>query len=803
MSLELALGLAETMGWKVFPVHHGVDNTKKPLTAHGHLDASNEKARIVEWWTEHPDAKVGVPTGVNGIVAADVDMKNGKDGWDSIDQNWLEIPETFSYETSTGGSHLVYNAPEGVELNGQAEYLGMPGVDRRGGSSWLMWVGGVPDVPLADAPEWLCDPAKERNYKEFAGTFEDWVNTLVPGEPNALVRRAIRGIPDDFSHSEVVEAQHHAIRLGCEGNPGVPELLNSIYERWMSRPAENHTTPEGAWESKWFEAIESGIEKYGALTDELVNLPEYSIGLVPAGVPDSLIVNENTGKSGFSQLLGALVKETFDDFRIASILWNAPATTELARDWGLQFVFQRIREARVRPEPSRENPRLEEERERGVKSVDRDTTPTPAGREGTVSLLSDSEREYLSTRPSFVNRVEATAASMSYDQDSYFRSIGWTVLAMGCSFKGFIPLSPTHRLGLNVWFINPGYSGTGKSVSGGFRDQILKVIFSGDPEDIVPFDLGDDSSPQGLHTALIERDHRASMFSSDEAAGFFESLGLKDWRTSVSERLTSWYNGYVQGSNKLSQKELRGKSALTSLNMHMFGTPEKLSKVITSDMFESGFMARVCWSFGNPPRNDSSRFKLKIDTSNKRVDYEEVPAPLMAHAMDVVMSNLHREKSVALMPHGGVMERLSEAYERMYRLSEGLDNWNLIEPSLTRLSESMMKMAGLCALYRGDDKIQMDDALRAVWAIEEYFTNLHTMADLVSAGDFQRNANAIEEFIKAKGGSATRAAIYHKFRGIIQKDSRELDSLLTFLCESGLINRKDDGKGVRYETNGG
>lgn len=790
MSVDLALELRDRLGWKVFPVKHTEKNEKIPLTPHAYKDATDDPNIIMEWWEKHPDAKVGVPAGMNGIVILDVDTKNGVDGFDSIDRAWLDIPETFAYDTSTGGRHFVYRAPEDVPLTLSTNYRGLEGVDIRAGGSWAMWVGEVPrEEDITDAPTWICDPAEERKAFEFEGDLQDWFEKLVPGEPNILVRRAIDRLSDDMSHSEMIAAQHSAIRLGSEGNPGVPELLEALEDLWLNRPPENHTTPESEWGYKFQEGLQSGLEKYGALTEQLENLPDYHIGLVPPSVPTALVTNKGSGASGFSKLLGALVKESDDNDRIASILWGAPATQEISREWGLQFVHRRIEEARVRPEPTRENPRIEAEIQR-----------KPVKDE---NLLTGEEQDYLATRPTYVDHVIQTAKDMKYDQFPYFRAIGWVTAAMAFSFKGFIPMSPTHKMGLNLWFINPGYSGTGKSVASGFRDNILKVIFSGDPEDIVPFDLGDDSSPQGLHTALLERDRRAAIFSSDEAAGFFATLGLRDWKTGLEEKLTSWYNGYVQGSNKLTQKELRGKSAITSLNMHMVGTPDKLETVIQAEMFETGFMARVCWAFGNPPREDESRFNIRIDRSGGDADFFAIPKPLQDHGVDLVTAVIHREKPVALGAAPGVEERISETYKRMYLLSEGRENWDLIEPSLTRLSETLLKMAGISALYRGDHIIRMDDALQATKAMEEYFDNLHKIVARVSAGEFQRRVDEIDAWIRSKGGTATRSSIFYRFKNFVERDAREIDNLLTYLIESGSLNRIEENNTVKYEINGG
>lgn len=788
MTIELALDLAE-FGFKVFPVNHTEDNEKKPHTSHGHLDATQDPNVIMEWWAKWPNAKVGVPAGVNNLVIADIDFKNGKDGFTALDERWYDVPETFAYDTLTGGRHLVYRAPNDVTLNGQANYRGMDGVDRRGGESWVMWVGGVPDSEITNAPEWLCDVAEIRSTFNFEGDLAEWFDQLVEGEPNALVRRAIEKINDDMTHSDMVESQHSAIRLGAEGNSGIPVLLEALHEAWMNRPAENHSTPEAEWDFKFAEALQSGLEKFGALTDTLKNLPDYSIALVPASVPDTLVTKSGT-KADFSKLLGLLVKEVSDDNLILSILWNSPGTKKWARDWGLEFVAKRIQEARIKPEPTRENPRVEEER-----------ATVEKGKALVAELLTPEEREYLKTRPTFVDRVEKVAIDMGYDQLAYFRAIGWMMGSLRYGMKGFVPVSDTQLHGLNLWNIIMGFSGTGKSVVDSFRDQVLDRLFDNDNEGGTGYDLGTDSSPQGLHMALLERDGKASLFSADEASGFFKTLGKREWDSGLEDTLSDWYMGRVAPSNKINLKDLRGKSARTSFNMQMFATPERLAETLSRDQFKSGFLARVMWSFGEPKKKTDDMFNIFKDSADNVKDVEVVPEVIQEIISDLASSVAWIDKPLVLKPTKEAKVRMSQAYEAMVKFAEDRENWDIIEPAITRHMEAMLKCAGIAAMYREDDKIELVDALHAIKAVEEWFRNLSRVADLISAGQFQRRAKEIENWVIEQGGTVTRSRIFHRFRNFIEKDSRELDSLLTYLLESGTINR--DENGLRYSLNGG
>lgn len=792
MSVELAISLTEKSGFYVFPVKHGEDNTKTPLTPHGHKDASRDPNVIMDWWGKYPNARAGVACGKSGIIVADIDTKNGVDGWSSLDEAWLDLGEPYSYETGTGGSHLVYLAPEGLNLAPHVNYRGMKGVDVRAGESWVLWAGGVPvREELNEAPQWLLDESKPRTIEGFDGEIRDWYENLVPGDPNVMVRRALERIGNDLSHEEMVAKTFEAIRLGCEGATGVPELIDALEEAWMNRPAENHTTPESAWQFKFQEALLGGIGKFGGAIDLLKDLPEYNIGLVPKGIPDSLVTTPG-GKAEFSRLLGELVKETQDDNRILSILWNAQATRDLARDWGLQFVYKRIQDARVRPEPTRENPRIEEKR--AAESEGKDTD---------LNLLTDEERAWLDTRPTFVDHVEEVARQFGWTQFAYFRAVAWASAALTYSFKGFVPMKGTQKLNLNLWMITMGYSGSGKTTALDFRNEILRTLFSGDSEELPSYDLGTDSSPQGLHLALLERDGHPSFFGTDEASGFFKTLGKREWDSGLEDTLSMYYTGFVPPSNKLNLKEMKGKSARTAFTQQMFATPDRLTETLSRDQFKSGFLARYVWSFGHKPLDSDDRFEL---SQSEDLDvFDESPEEVRKIAADLITSaaKVERGNPVALKGTPEVLKRLSNAYRDMFRKSENREHWDIVEPSVTRLMESMLKAAGICAMYRGDSTILMDDALHAIKAAEEWLENLHRVVAMISAGDWQRLCDEIEDWVRQRGGSASKAQILNRFRNNIAKDGREIDNYLNFLTESGILNRMESGGGaIKYEING-
>src|SRR5688500_3317712 len=84
-NLDYALAYARR-GWAVFPVHtivHGACSCTKscgkqagkhPRTQHGHRDATTDPAIIRKWWTQWPDANIGIATGaVSDLTVWDFD----------------------------------------------------------------------------------------------------------------------------------------------------------------------------------------------------------------------------------------------------------------------------------------------------------------------------------------------------------------------------------------------------------------------------------------------------------------------------------------------------------------------------------------------------------------------------------------------------------------------------------------------------------------------------------------------------------------------------------------------------------
>lgn len=157
--LDLALHYARS-GWRIFPL---APLSKVPLPgSHGCKDATTDLRRIEAWWSQNPEANIGLATGrQSGVLVVDVDVRGNKPGLASIQK--LELPQTFTVRTPSSGFHLYFAAPA-ARISIGADLL--PGIDWRGDGGYAVAAGSrtaegmyeiARNLPIADAPQSLVD----------------------------------------------------------------------------------------------------------------------------------------------------------------------------------------------------------------------------------------------------------------------------------------------------------------------------------------------------------------------------------------------------------------------------------------------------------------------------------------------------------------------------------------------------------------------------------------------------------------------------------------------------------------------
>lgn len=159
-----------TRGWRVIPITPGA---KVPAIQRWTQQATTDTALINQWWQTWPNHGIGIATGpASGIFVVDIDVgpgKNGDDTWNRLEQEHGET-ETLEVLTGSGGRHLYFQWPPGLDIRNDAGRLLGPGIDIRGDGGQVLapptiHPNGTPytyeisteHLPPQPAPPWLLE----------------------------------------------------------------------------------------------------------------------------------------------------------------------------------------------------------------------------------------------------------------------------------------------------------------------------------------------------------------------------------------------------------------------------------------------------------------------------------------------------------------------------------------------------------------------------------------------------------------------------------------------------------------------
>ncbi|WJJ54358.1 DNA polymerase/primase [Enterococcus phage vB_EfaS_9592-1] len=217
-------------------------NGKAPLVA-GSFNGE-DKAEVKKWVAE--GYNYGILTGkISGIAVIDIDTHNGVSGADNLkefcEKYDIELPDTKTVMTPSGGMHLYYNLPENYnEIQFIQNHKELEGVDFQTTGRYVVGWGSkidgvkyevINNSPIADLPEKWFELFKDKTIQKknkkrkrlwTANLLGDIIAGCDEGSRNNWIAQMTGKLfATGLEHSEVEVWVQYVNQMGC--NPPLPK----------------------------------------------------------------------------------------------------------------------------------------------------------------------------------------------------------------------------------------------------------------------------------------------------------------------------------------------------------------------------------------------------------------------------------------------------------------------------------------------------------------------------------------------------------------------------------------------------
>lgn len=240
---------------RIFPVQY---KGKTPLTPNGYKDATCEFETTTKWWSQYPNANIGIATGAtSGFWVLDIDGEEGELSLRSLQEQNGELPNTVTVKTGSG-RHLYFKIPEGERIKNSVSKVGSK-LDVRADGGYVIAPPSIhpngsvyqwdenSSNEIAEAPDWLIDLVTLPTLEKIKGD-QDWKkklkNGVTEGERNNSLAEIVGALlASNLNKETALElclSQNEA-RFNPPLEPEeVVDTFNSIYARDQKSKSTSH-----------------------------------------------------------------------------------------------------------------------------------------------------------------------------------------------------------------------------------------------------------------------------------------------------------------------------------------------------------------------------------------------------------------------------------------------------------------------------------------------------------------------------------------------------------------------------------
>jgi hypothetical protein len=235
-----ALRLASE-GIVVFPMARA---SSRPAVEGGYHGASSDPEAIRAWWGADPTFNVGMPMRPNGLIALDVDPRNGGEvTFAACERKLGPLPRELCARSGGGGLHLILREPPnqilaGRRPRGRLDHLGLGrGVDVKC-NGYLVVEPSVHHKTGAQY-RWLCERPTALSIAMAPEVPEAWLDALyhprLDDKSGDLgIEAWERTVDGPLSSAEVLALREKLAALGprCGGNATTFRAIRTVFHDW-------------------------------------------------------------------------------------------------------------------------------------------------------------------------------------------------------------------------------------------------------------------------------------------------------------------------------------------------------------------------------------------------------------------------------------------------------------------------------------------------------------------------------------------------------------------------------------------
>lgn len=240
MSLASAAIAYAKLGLHVFPL---APRSKKTLKgSHGLHDATNDTDTISKWWSDHPEANIGLNAGASGMAILDADLykPGAEDALDDLSDEIGGLPDTWTAQTGGGGYQYFFRTQD--DLKSGADCFG-PGLDFKAAGGYVVLPPSV-------------HPSGRKYAWEISSTPMN--SDLAPIPPKLAAKRAKKEPQEPAERPEPADPETIALALGA-----IPTAVADAYDTWLEVGMALHSALGASGFTLW-DRWSSKSDKYRA-----------------------------------------------------------------------------------------------------------------------------------------------------------------------------------------------------------------------------------------------------------------------------------------------------------------------------------------------------------------------------------------------------------------------------------------------------------------------------------------------------------------------------------------------------------